>query len=95
MGRLVIYGSLNILDFDLGVPDLLGLIFHNQTITGFALASLLTPRGLQRNLTQLFAMAARGDIVVTIGGVYPLDQAAAAHRALESRRTRGKIVLIP
>ncbi|WP_159731569.1 zinc-binding dehydrogenase [Methylosinus sp. Ce-a6] len=95
LGRLVIYGSLNILDFDLGVPDLLGLIFQNQTITGFALTPLLTPTGLQQSSAKLFAMAERGEIAVTIGGVYPLAQAAAAHRALESRQTRGKIVLTP
>ncbi|MGO9237326.1 MAG: quinone oxidoreductase family protein [Methylocella sp.] len=93
--QIVIYGSLNILDFNLGVPDLLGLIFQNQTITGFATVPLLTPQSLQEGLTRLFAMAASGDIKVTIGGVYPLEQAAAAHRALESRHTRGKIVLTP
>jgi NADPH2:quinone reductase len=30
---------------------------------------------------------------VPIGGVYPLAQAAAAHRDLESRKTTGKLLL--
>lgn len=93
LGQMVIYGSLNILDFSLGVPDLLGLIFQNQTITGFATAPLLTPKSLQDALARLFGMAAAGDLTVTIGGVYPLEDAGEAHRALESRHTRGKIVL--
>ncbi|MFA5949241.1 MAG: zinc-binding dehydrogenase [Hyphomicrobium sp.] len=95
LGQIVIYGSLNILDFNLGVPDLLGLIFQNQSITGFATVPLLTPQSLQEGLTRLFAMAVSGELKVTIGGVYPLQQAAAAHRALDSRQSRGKIVLAP
>ncbi len=95
LGQLVIYGSLNILDFGIGVPELLGLIFQNQSITGFATAPLLTPALLRDGLSRLFAMTAAGELKVTIGGSYPLDQAGDAHRALESRQTRGKIVLIP
>jgi NADPH2:quinone reductase len=30
-----------------------------------------------------------------VGARYPLAEAAAAHRALEARRTTGKVVLIP
>lgn len=95
LGQLVIYGSLNILDFQLGVPELLGLIFQNQSVTGFALAPLLTPQSLRDNLTQLFAMAVAGELAVTIGGIFPLAQAGDAHSALESRQTQGKVVLVP
>ena len=31
----------------------------------------------------------------TVGGTYPLEQVAEAHRALENRLTTGKVVLIP
>jgi len=34
-------------------------------------------------------------LAVTIGGRYPLAEAAEAHRALEGRRTTGSVVLIP
>jgi NADPH2:quinone reductase len=37
--------------------------------------------------------AATGALQAPIGGVYPLAQAAAAHRDLESRRTTGKLLL--
>jgi NADPH2:quinone reductase len=36
-----------------------------------------------------------GQLRLHIGGEYPLSQAAEAHRALEGRRTTGKILLIP
>lgn len=95
LGQMVIYGALNIQQFALGVPDLLGLIFKNQSITGFALVPLLTPGSLRAELTVLFEAAAREDLKVTIGGVYPLAQAADAHRALEGRSTMGKLILVP
>jgi NADPH2:quinone reductase len=37
----------------------------------------------------------RGELEVRIHAEYPLDQAAAAHRDLESRRTSGKVLLVP
>jgi len=95
LGQIVIYGALNIQHFNLGVPDLLGLIFKNQSLTGFATAPLLTPATLRSALAELFDLAVRGEILVTVGGVFPFEQAADAHRALESRESRGKIVLTP
>lgn len=95
LGQLVLYGALNIQQFELGVPELLGLIFKNQSVTGFALAPLLTPQGLRAGLAELFDLALRGELRVTIGGTYPLERAAEAHRALEGRRTTGKLVLLP
>jgi len=93
-GELVIYGALNIQSFDLGVPELLGIIFKNQSLTGFALPTLLTPTGLKEGLAELFDLAVRGALKVTIGGTYPLERAADAHRALEARGTTGKLVLV-
>lgn len=95
LGELVVYGALNIQGFQLGVPELLGLIFKNQSVTGFAFAPLLTPESLKKSLAELFDLAARGELKVTIGGTYPLERAADAHRALEGRRTIGKLVLVP
>lgn len=94
-GELVIYGALNIQKFDFGIPELIGLIFKNQSLTGFALPSLLTAEGAKAGLAELFDLATNGKIRVTIGTTYPLDQAADAHRALEGRGTTGKLVLTP
>ena len=93
-GNLVIYGALNIQQFDLGVPELVRLIFKNQTLTGFALPTLLTPEGLRSALTELFDAAERGQLRVQIGGRFTFEQVAEAHRALAERRTMGKLVLV-
>lgn len=44
---------------------------------------------------QFFAWMRAGDIVVRIDSTYPLSQAAAAHRAVEERRTSGRVLLLP
>ncbi len=94
-GELVIYGALNIQSFEFGVPELIGIIFKNQSLTGFALPSLLTPAGLKDGLAELFDLAARDELKVTIGASFPLERAGDAHRALEGRGTTGKVVLVP
>jgi NADPH2:quinone reductase len=48
-----------------------------------------------RRASDLFAWHAAGDLKLRIGGTFPLAEAAAAHRALEGRRTTGKVVLLP
>jgi len=45
--------------------------------------------------TELFGWIAQGDLEVRIGASYPLAEAAEAHRALEARRTTGKVLLHP
>jgi NADPH2:quinone reductase len=49
---------------------------------------------LKEGLTELFGLAVQGELKVTIGATYPLEGAADAHRALEERRTTGKLVLV-
>ena len=92
-GQLVIYGALNIQRFALGVDELKTLIFKNQSLTGFLLAGCRTPDQLASDLKELFDLATRGELTVTIGGAYPLDRVADAHRALTARSTTGKLVL--
>jgi NADPH2:quinone reductase len=45
--------------------------------------------------SELFGWIAQGDLEVRIGASYPLAEAAEAHRALEARRTTGKVLLHP
>ncbi len=48
---------------------------------------------LVRRADAVFTAVASGDLAVLIGGRYPLADAGDAHRALESRKTVGKILL--
>lgn len=50
---------------------------------------------LRWRASELFSAIAEGSLRVSIGGSYPLAEAAAAHRDLEARRTTGKLVLVP
>ena len=45
--------------------------------------------------SEILSAIASGELVLEIGGTYPLDRAAEAYRALEGRATTGKLLLIP
>jgi NADPH2:quinone reductase len=50
---------------------------------------------LARGARELFEVVGSGKVKVRIGQVFPLAQAAEAHRDLEARRTTGSTLLIP
>ncbi len=50
---------------------------------------------LESRVGDLFEWMMEGRLQVRIGARFPLEEAAAAHRALESRSTMGKVLLIP
>ena len=50
---------------------------------------------LMERVTDLFDWIADGSLDVRIGAVYPLEEAAGAHQALEGRGTTGKVLLHP
>ena len=54
-----------------------------------------TPEELAARADAVFSAVAAGDLSVRIGGRYPLDAAADAQRDLQSRRTTGKLLLLP
>lgn len=92
--ELVIYGALNLHDFQLGVPQLGQMIFRNQSVTGFALGPLLTPADFRQQAARLYDVIAAGGISLAIAGSYPLAEVAQAHKLIEMRATKGKIVLM-
>jgi NADPH2:quinone reductase len=55
----------------------------------------LTRDELLHRSTQLFEWVRAGKLKLRIGAEFPLERAADAHRALESRQTTGKVLLIP
>lgn len=44
---------------------------------------------------EIFGLVAQGKLEVRIGARFPLAEAGAAHTALESRATTGKVILVP
>jgi NADPH2:quinone reductase len=56
---------------------------------------IATPAELEARAREVLRWVADGSLSVRIGAEYPLARAADAHRALESRRTTGKVLLLP
>ncbi|MQY19616.1 2-haloacrylate reductase [Nocardia sp. RB20] len=54
-----------------------------------------TTEEFRTHAAELFTRAAAGELVVHIGGRYALSEASRAHTDIESRRTTGKLLLIP
>jgi NADPH2:quinone reductase len=54
-----------------------------------------TPQLLRAHAAKLFEWVLSGQLRVRIGAEYGLEDAAAAHTAMESRTTTGKLLLIP
>ena len=94
-GRLVLYGPLSLADFRPDGEALKALIFGNRIVAGFSLLPHLAPERLAAELGELFGLAISGELRLLPGASFPLAQASAAHAALESRRTAGKLVLVP
>jgi NADPH2:quinone reductase len=54
-----------------------------------------TPAERQARWSGVVDWWAEGALKATIGGAYPLAEAAQAHRDLEARKTTGKLILVP
>ena len=91
-GTLALFGAASgpVPPFDLQRLSLLGSLF----ITRPTLASYIQTAEEHRwRSGEVFDDIASGALTITIGGRYPLEDAAAAHRDLESRATSGKLLL--
>ncbi len=78
--------------FDLGLLSAKGSLFATRP-------SLMTytarREDLVANAEELFGLVASGAIKIEVSRIYPLREAAEAHRDLEARKTTGSIVLVP
>lgn len=50
---------------------------------------------IEWRMSELLGLTASGQLDVRVGATFPLADASEAHRALEGRRTTGKVVLVP
>ncbi|CAN5745483.1 zinc-binding dehydrogenase [soil metagenome] len=91
-GRFVMFGYSSGALTQITSSDLAGNGLTAMWALGPAILS--RPGGIRALETKALAEAAAGRLVPVVTR-FPLDQAAEAHRALEERRTVGKVVLIP
>jgi NADPH:quinone reductase len=93
LGRMVVFGIASREQREVSTA---GLLRGSKAVIGFWLAHLLMRRDLLAPMIgDLLGAVARGELEVTIGGVYPLSEAARAHEHLVARRTSGKLLLDP
>lgn len=82
----------------LGGPGPIDIMSLPKSIKlGYAVFSdhIPTPALLRARSAQLFQWIVEGRLKIDIGGIYPLADAARAHADMESRRSTGKLLLIP
>ena len=73
------------------------LVGRNIGVQGFYLGRLIgfRPKLVQEQARELIALWRRGSIRPVVGAEYPLAEAQAAHELIASRRSTGKVVLVP
>ncbi|MBN9656254.1 zinc-binding dehydrogenase [Halobacillus sp. GSS1] len=92
-GRVVVYGVAS------GEPAQMypsGLMNRNLSVIGFFLPQIMKkPVLFEKSLNHLLKMIKSGDLKLTVGGVFHLDEAAHVHEVMQARKTKGKLVLKP
>jgi NADPH:quinone reductase len=94
LGHLVIFGQASgpVPPFDTAILNAKGsLTLSRPSLTH----NVATHADVLRRAGALFNWLTDGKLTVTIGKTYRLSEAADAHRQLESRKSTGKIILVP
>ncbi|MBT2738479.1 NADPH:quinone oxidoreductase family protein [Bacillus sp. ISL-7] len=92
-GRLVVFGSASG-EQSRFYPS--SLMARNQSVIGFFLPQIMRkPELLQPSLVELLTYLGAGKLKLIIGGVFPLEDVAKVHTLLQSRKTQGKLILVP
>lgn len=90
-GRLVIFGAAS---GEQSSMHPAALMRRNQSVIGFFLPQIIKKQKLfQESLHELLELMAGGELELTIGGTYPIEDAAHVHSELQGRKTKGKLVL--
>ena len=87
-GTMHVYGAASGEDFQISA---LGLLGKAQTVKGYNL-NLETPENMYKFTGELMSLVAENRLKIEVTE-FPLEQAAEAHKALEGRKTTGKVVL--
>jgi NADPH2:quinone reductase len=93
LGRMVVFGIASREQREISTAALLR---GSKSVIGFWLIHLLARQDLAVPMIgELLGIVAKGELDVTIGGVYPLSEAARAHEDIIARTTTGKLLLDP
>jgi len=94
LGLLLSFGSASgaVPPFNLGVLAQKGSLFVSRPTLGTHLRDRATVAAM---CADLFGVLASGKVKISPPRTYKLEDAAEAHRALESRATTGSTILIP
>src|SRR5271170_3911563 len=93
-GHMILYGSAG------GAPDPIdvrrSLFAKSQKVSGFVVPMVYGMKEIhRRGLEAVFQLAREGRLTIPIGKTFALAEAAEAVRFLQSRRSTGKLLLIP
>lgn len=93
-GLLVLFGAASgpVPPFDIQRLNSGGSLYLTRPTLGHYIASR---RELLDRAQAVFAAVEEGVLDITVAGRYPLEEAQAAYEALESRRSQGKLLLVP
>jgi NADPH2:quinone reductase len=92
-GRMVVFGARNVQDtFDR--EQIQQLIYNNQTITAFNIPSY-KPEKIVASIGPLLSLIGSGKVKLFASIQFALDEVKQAFETLASRKTVGKVVLIP
>jgi NADPH2:quinone reductase len=92
-GTLVLYGYASgpVPPFDINRLQAGSLSLTRPTLGHF----IVSREDLTRRAEDIFGRVAAGSLRIRIGERYPLSEAGRAHEDLQSRRTTGKLLIIP
>jgi NADPH2:quinone reductase len=90
-GAMVLYGTASGTPSDLGARDLGQGSYYLTQAAGKDYSRNADERAART--AELLQLAASGSLSVEVGKIWPLEEAAAAWAALESRATTGKLLL--
>jgi NADPH2:quinone reductase len=78
-------------------PVVWPIMQKNASITGVFLGAelVVNPERTRALIARLFTRVATGELSVVIDKVFPLAEAAEAHRYIESRHAFGRVLLVP
>ena len=93
LGRLVVFGAAS---KDVQPIATLKLLFGSQAVMGLHLNAIFErPQLFRESVMRMFGWIEEGKLKMQVGHVLPLAEIREAHELLESRKSYGKIVLVP